>query len=173
MDEYPGFLARRFQQIAVAIFLAEVGAEGVDLTPVQYSALKAVRAHPGVDQATLAGLIAFDRTTIGGVIDRLESRGLINRSTPENDRRTRQLEICKSGSDLLDRVEPAVQRAQRLMLSGLDEHESVQFMALIKKAVEGCNALSRAPLRPSTEEGSSEKEKKPALRRSKLGRSPL
>ena len=30
----PGFLARRFQQIAVAVFHAEVGAAGSDLTPV-------------------------------------------------------------------------------------------------------------------------------------------
>jgi MarR family transcriptional regulator, temperature-dependent positive regulator of motility len=150
MNEYPGFLARRFQQIAVAIFHAEVSAEGIDLTPVQYSALKAVRAHPGVDQATLAGLIAFDRTTIGGVIDRLESRSLVKRSTPESDRRTRQLEICAAGSDLLDRAEPVVQRAQRRMLSGLDESETACFMTLLQKAVEGCNDFSRAPLRPTT-----------------------
>jgi hypothetical protein len=31
----PGHLARRFQQIAVAVFLAEVEGAGYDLTPVQ------------------------------------------------------------------------------------------------------------------------------------------
>ena len=90
-DAYPGFLARRFQQIAVALFHAEVGAAGFDLTPVQYSALKALRAHPGIDQATLAGLIAFDRTTIGGVVDRLEQRGYLTRKVSARDRRARVL----------------------------------------------------------------------------------
>lgn len=51
----PGHLARRFQQIAVAVFLAEVEAAGFDLTPVQYAALAAIAANPSIDQITLAG----------------------------------------------------------------------------------------------------------------------
>ena len=61
-DDKPGHLARRFQQIAAAVFHAEVENAGYDLTPVQYAALTAVRSNPGIDQATLAGLIAYDRT---------------------------------------------------------------------------------------------------------------
>ena len=76
-NEMPGHLARRFQQIAVAVFLAEVGEAGFDLTPVQYAALSAIRTKPGIDQVTLAGLIAYDRTTITGVVDRLAQKGLL------------------------------------------------------------------------------------------------
>src|SRR3954470_14992511 len=72
----PGHLARRFQQIAVAVFLAEVGDAGFDLTPVQYAALATIKANPGLDQVTLAGLIAYDRTTITGVVDRLVQKGV-------------------------------------------------------------------------------------------------
>ena len=149
MNEKPGFFARRFQQIAVAVFHAEVGAAGFDLTPVQYSALTALRAHPGVDQATLAGLIAFDRTTMGGVVDRLAQRGLLTRNPHPTDRRARALEITAAGAEILDRVEPAVARAQELMVSGLDEAEAAEFLRLLRKAVEGCNDLSRAPLQAS------------------------
>ena len=77
--EMPGHLARRFQQIAVAVFLAEVSEAGFDLTPVQYAALATIRSNPGIDQITLAGLIAYDRTTITGVIDRLVQKGLLVR----------------------------------------------------------------------------------------------
>src|SRR5215213_2944818 len=70
-NDMPGHLARRFQQIAVAVFLAEVEDAGFDLTPVQYAALAAIKLNPGIDQVTLAGLIAYDRTTITGVVDRL------------------------------------------------------------------------------------------------------
>ena len=73
--DMPGHLARRFQQIAVAVFLAEVEEAGYDLTPVQYAALAAVSTNPGIDQVTLAGLIAYDRTTITGVVDRLVQKG--------------------------------------------------------------------------------------------------
>ena len=38
-NDKPGHLARRFQQIAVAVFHAAVEEAGYDLTPVQYAAL--------------------------------------------------------------------------------------------------------------------------------------
>jgi DNA-binding MarR family transcriptional regulator len=146
MNPKPGFLARRFQQIAVAVFHQEVSAAGSDLTPVQYSTLTAVKTHPGVDQATLAGLIAFDRTTIGGVVDRLAQRGLLTRREHPTDRRARALEITREGEALLDRIEPAVVEAQRLMLAGLTKTEAREFMRLLEKVVDAGNELSRAPL---------------------------
>jgi len=88
--DMPGHLARRFQQIAVAVFLAEVEAAGYDLTPVQYAALATVRTNPGIDQITLAGLIAYDRTTITGVVDRLVQKGLLVRRASSRDRRARE-----------------------------------------------------------------------------------
>src|SRR6476619_5597017 len=66
----PGYLFRRMQQIAVAIFVEECRA--YDLTPVQYAALVAIRTHPGIDATRLSAVIAFDRSTLGNVIERLE-----------------------------------------------------------------------------------------------------
>ena len=96
-NEMPGHLARRFQQIAVAVFLAEVEEAGFDLTPVQYAALSAIRTNPGIDQVTLAGLIAYDRTTITGVVDRLAQKGLLVRNPSSRDRRARELQITEAG----------------------------------------------------------------------------
>lgn len=41
----------------------------------------------------LAGLIAYDRTTITGVVDRLVQKGLVDRNESERDRRARELKI--------------------------------------------------------------------------------
>src|SRR5882757_10365224 len=92
-NDKPGHLARRFQQIAVAVFHAAVEEAGYDLTPVQYAALTAIGTQPGIDQATLAGLIAYDRTTITGVVDRLVQKGLLVRQASRTDRRAHALEI--------------------------------------------------------------------------------
>src|SRR2546430_13516707 len=100
-NEMPGHLARRFQQIAVAVFLAEVEDAGFDLTPVQYAALSAIRSNPGIDQVTLAGLIAYDRTTITGVVDRLVQKGLLVRHASSRDRRARELQITEAGKPKL------------------------------------------------------------------------
>jgi DNA-binding MarR family transcriptional regulator len=145
-NDMPGHLARRFQQIAVAVFLAEVEGAGYDLTPVQYAALAAVGANPGVDQATLAGLIAFDRTTITGVVDRLATKGLITRKESSRDRRARELTITAAGQRTLRGIGPAVEAAQRTMLRGLTDREASELLRLLQKAIAAGNALSRAPL---------------------------
>jgi DNA-binding MarR family transcriptional regulator len=146
-NDMPGHLARRFQQIAVAVFLAEVGDAGFDLTPVQYAALATIKANPGLDQVTLAGLIAYDRTTITGVVDRLVQKGLADRRASSRDRRAKELEITDEGRRTLRAITPAVEAAQELMLRGLTEKEANELMRLLRKAIAAGNELSRAPLR--------------------------
>ena len=58
--------------------------------------------NPGIDQATLAGLIAYDRTTITGVVDRLVQKGLLVRQASRTDRRARELQITDEGQRTLD-----------------------------------------------------------------------
>lgn len=146
-NDMPGHLARRFQQIAVAVFLAEVGDAGFDLTPVQYAALATIKANAGLDQVTLAGLIAYDRTTITGVVDRLVQKGLVERRASSRDRRARELEITDEGRRTLRRITPAVESAQRVLLRGLSAKEGEDLMRLLQKAIAAGNELSRAPLR--------------------------
>jgi DNA-binding MarR family transcriptional regulator len=147
LNDMPGHLIRRLQQIAVAVFHAEVGAIGFDMTPVQYAALTRVGEHPGIDQATLAGLIAYDRTTITGVVDRLVQKGFLSRDVSATDRRARVLHMTEDGRAALEKLTPAVERAQQVMLSGLQEEEAAEFLRLLKKAATAVNDLSRAPLR--------------------------
>ena len=151
-NEMPGHLARRFQQIAVAVFLAEVEGAGFDLTPVQYAALSAIKLNPGIDQATLAGLIAYDRTTITGVVDRLVQKGLLVRRASKTDRRARELQISEDGRRTLKEITPAVEAAQRSLLRGLTDKEAADLMRLLRKAISAGNELSRAPLRDATTE---------------------
>lgn len=151
-NDMPGHLARRFQQIAVAVFHAEAEAAGYDLTPVQYAALSAVSMSPGMDQVTLAGTIAYDRTTITGVVDRLVQKGLLIRNPSSRDRRARELQITEEGMRTLKGITPAVEAAQGVMLRGLTTAEAEEFMRLLRKAIAAGNELSRAPLREITAE---------------------
>jgi MarR family transcriptional regulator, temperature-dependent positive regulator of motility len=146
-EDMPGHLARRFQQIAVAVFLAEIEQAGFDLTPVQYAALAAISANPSIDQITLAGLIAYDRTTITGVIDRLVQKNLVIREASSRDRRARVLTLTTEGKKTLRAITPAVEAAQATMLRGLTAAEGKELMRLLRKAIAAGNELSRAPLR--------------------------
>lgn len=148
----PGHLIRRLNQIAVALFAERMAEAGLTLTPVQYAALVAIEAHPGIDQATVSGLVAYDRATLGKVIDRLESRGHITRRTATRDRRARELRLTPEGEALLHRARPLVQALQPEILAGLTEDERQRFLDLAEKATLAGNDLSRAPLRPVSAE---------------------
>lgn len=143
LEEQPGYFIRRLQQIAVAIFLEETQAHGI--TPVQYAALYAAQRQPGLDQRTLAATIGFDTSTIGGVIDRLEKRGLIERQASPTDRRVRLLQVTDAGAALIDEVIPAMLKAQQRILEPLPAADRPRFLAMLKTVVEANNGLSRAP----------------------------
>jgi len=143
----PGHLVRRYHQAAVAIFHKAVSALGYDLTPVQFAALVKVNDQPGIDQITLAGLIAYDRTTITGVVDRLVNKGLLAREVSASDRRSRVLRLSADGLKVLRKVTPAVETAQAVMLQGLNKKEAAEFLRLLHKATLAVNDLSRAPLK--------------------------
>lgn len=144
----PGHLIRRLHQISVALFMEAMTREGLTLTPVQYSALTAIRNHPGIDQATVAGLVAYDRATLGKVIDRLDERGLLERRPSEADRRSKVLTLTDAGAALLDQVKPKVEAIQPAILDGLDESERVVFIDMLQKVTLAGNDRSRAPMKP-------------------------
>lgn len=143
IDLQPGHAIRRLHQISVGIFLQEAGDLGV--TPVQYAALQTVGNQPGIDQRTLARNIALDASTTGGVVDRLEARGWLERKTSTEDRRARQLSLTLSGEQALRDAVPVMLRAQEQILAPLNEEQRHTFMALLQLLVTQNNELSRAP----------------------------
>jgi DNA-binding MarR family transcriptional regulator len=141
----PGYLFRRMQQIAVAIFVEECRA--YDLTPVQYAALVAIRTHPGIDATRLSAVIAFDRSTLGNVIERLESKAWVEREPSREDKRIKLLSLTRAGEALLRAIMPSVDRAQARMLQPLKPADRKTLLALMTQLVDLNNEASRVPLR--------------------------
>jgi MarR family transcriptional regulator, lower aerobic nicotinate degradation pathway regulator len=141
----PGYLFRRMQQIAVAIFMEECRA--YDLTPVQYAALIAIRTHPGIDATRLSAVIAFDRSTLGSVIERLQAKQLIERKSAAEDKRVKLLHLTRSGATLLRDIMPSVDRAQARILQPLKPTDRKTLLTLMTQLVDLNNEASRVPLR--------------------------
>ncbi len=139
----PGHLIRRMHQSSQVIFDSHVAAAGFELTSVQFAALTVIAAQPGLDQATLAREISFDRATTGGVIDRLETKGFIRREISSQDRRARQLYLERAGEEILEKVMPLAREAQRAMLSGLTASERTNLLQLLSKALTHIGDASR------------------------------
>ncbi|MGH1368622.1 MAG: MarR family winged helix-turn-helix transcriptional regulator [Maritimibacter sp.] len=129
----PGHLIRRLNQIATGLFRDTIQTAGFDLTPVQFAALSALAKTPGIDQASLAAHIAYDKVTLGGVVDRLAAKGLLSRAPSATDRRAKALTLTPKGEAALAAATPAVRALQDDILDGLDPKERQTLIELLKK----------------------------------------
>lgn len=132
----PATLIRRLHQISVARFATVMSAAGLDLTPVQYTAIAALDARPGIDQATLSGLIGYDRATLGKVVERLEIKQLVQRDICPEDRRARRLRLTERGQSLFAAARPNVEAIQPEILSNLTPEEREALVRLLTKATD-------------------------------------
>jgi MarR family transcriptional regulator for hemolysin len=70
-------------------FDSQVGAHGI--TRAQWTTLMYVHHMPGATQTALADSMQMGRAAMGKMLDRMESKGLINRRADENDQRVRRV----------------------------------------------------------------------------------
>ena len=117
-----GHVIRRLNQLSTQVFTKNMQRAGFDLTP-------------GIDQAGIAAKIAYDRATIGGVVDRLEQKGYVIRDVCKRDRRAREVRLTDEGQKALDEIFPVVDALQGEILSGLDPLEQRRFLELANKAM--------------------------------------
>ena len=148
--DMPGHLIRRVSQISSALFAEECGA--FDITSVQFAAMMAIQANPDIDATRLSSLVAFDRSTLGNVLERLETKGWVRRDPSPEDRRVKLLSITPAGEQLLDAIEPAVLATQKRILKPLAPNDRKTFLRLLAEMVEGNNDVSRAPMGAGGEE---------------------
>lgn len=132
-----GHLIRRLHQQSTQVFVQRTQAAGYDLTPVQFAALDAIHANPSTDQARVAEAIAYDRATIGGVIERLEQKGWIQRVVSERDRRARELSLTAEGKRVLKNLLPIVRDLQDDILQPLSDADRARLLKLLRLVVGG------------------------------------
>jgi DNA-binding MarR family transcriptional regulator len=140
----PGFLIRRAHQIAVSLFIEEMGALGV--TPTQSGILFVLSHRGGLDQISVARLLGLDRSTASMVIAKLVKAGLVARGIGAGDRRRRALVLTPKGRRLIDRLEGPLERARTRVLSPFTAEEAAQFVALLDKFTAAFNGTTRVPM---------------------------
>lgn len=138
----PGHLIRRAQQIAVSRF-HEI--HGRHVTPIQYAILRTLHETPGIDQVTLAQLIALDTSTTADIAARLETKGWILRAVLP--RRQRSLSLTKAGEDVLLELKPGVGVLYQGVMSNLEPAEQKEFMRLLRKFVNLHDRQNQPPAR--------------------------
>ena len=139
----PGHLIRRAFQVSTAIFTEECA--GLDMTSVQFAALVAIEANPEVDATRLSALVAFDRSTLGDVLERLEAKGWVARSPSRADRRVKFVRLTEEGAAALARAKPAVLRVQERLLAPLAPEDRVTMLRLLAQLAHLNDQAAPAP----------------------------
>ena len=126
--------------LLLQLFRAERGgllAAGADLglTPVQAHLLLRLEPERPVPMNELANALFCDASNITGLVDKLESRKLIQRRPGTEDRRVKMIAVTKSGArlrtKLLDRI-----RTPPLCISSLSDSEKGTLRDILRKATQ-------------------------------------
>ena len=126
-----GFLLAKAYQRACLLFKEEF--EGYDLTPQQFGLLGFLWQEDGITQSELSAKSQIDRTTMGGLIDRLEKEGLLARRSHPEDRRAYRICLTEKGKALQPVLTPIAVAAQAKFIAKLDLQELETLTALLEK----------------------------------------
>ena len=80
----------------------------LDLTAAQGHALRALDPEKPVPMSALADALVCDASNVTGIVDKLETRGLIERQGADHDRRIKQLAVTERGRRLRDKLNARV-----------------------------------------------------------------
>src|SRR5438477_3306861 len=72
----------------------------LDLSPVQCHVLHLIEPGRPLPMSRLADTLSCDASNVTGLVDRLESRGLVRRQAAVGDRRVKVLQLTPAGSRL-------------------------------------------------------------------------
>ncbi|MBB4889468.1 MarR family transcriptional regulator [Streptomyces netropsis] len=100
------------------------------LTSVQAKLLAQLKGP--VPMRGLATLLVCDASNVTGIVDRLESRGLVRREPDPRDRRVKNVVATDEGLETIRRVRAEMQ-ATHSALDALDEEERTALYGLLER----------------------------------------
>ncbi|MGQ0544683.1 MAG: MarR family winged helix-turn-helix transcriptional regulator [Betaproteobacteria bacterium] len=127
----PGLLGYRLRLAQQAVF-RDFAASVPDVSPGRVGVLVLIEANPGVTQGRLARAVSLERSTMVGVIDALESRGLVERRRGD-DRRTNGVWLTRAGRALLGRLKRRIGVHERRIAARLTAAERRALLELLEK----------------------------------------
>lgn len=126
-----GFLLAKAYQRACALYKEKFGNYG--LTPQQFGLLRFLWEEDGITQVELSNRSQIDRTTIGGLIDKLEQLALVKRMPHPDDRRAYRISLTETGKSLEKELAPLADELQATILSPLSAEEVESLVTILQK----------------------------------------
>lgn len=125
-----GFLLAKGYQRAWALFREEI--EEYDLTPPQFGLLAFLWVEDGLTQTELSEKSQVDRTTVGGLIDRLVKNGFVERRTHPHDRRAFKIHLTEKGKSMEEPLSSCAAISVSRLTNGLTESETHELRRMLE-----------------------------------------
>ena len=95
----------------------------LNVTRSQWWVLAFLSRRDGMSQVSLAEELDLGKVALGGLIDRLEANGIVERRPDPIDRRVKRVFLTKSGTALMKEIRASSAVAEDLILAGLDDDD--------------------------------------------------
>lgn len=125
------FLLAQVGAIAAGRFAERVAALG--LTPPDAGVLRKIASDPGMSQQNLAEHLGVVPSRMVVLLDGLEQKGLVERATSPNDRRTYALRLTGRGATAMTSLSRIAAEHERDLCSALTRAEAATLASLCRR----------------------------------------
>jgi len=97
--------------------------EKYEITIPQLICLQEIFKHGPISLGALTKIVFLNNSTVTGIVDRLENRGLVQRTRISKDRRQVHAEITKAGIEFIKKAPPPLRKTFFNRLAALEEEK--------------------------------------------------
>ena len=115
------------------------------MTRAQWLILSRVQRAPGLSQRALAEILEVEPISVGRLVDRLESRGLVERRSDPNDRRIWRLHLRPEAAPVLTAMDLQREAIGKLLTAGVSDADLQNVSAVLLRMKTNIGVCRRAP----------------------------
>jgi DNA-binding MarR family transcriptional regulator len=138
-DQRLGFLMHDVSRLRRGVFNEYVKPLGV--TRSQWWVLAHLSRHDGMIQSDLASVLELGKAPLGGLIDRLEAAGFVERRSDPIDRRAKRIYLSSKGFQLIGEMSKQSHAMSERMLEGLSADARTTLADLLMKVKRNLQAM--------------------------------
>ena len=114
-----------------------------DLEGARGRIIFALWGNDGVPIKTLCEKTSLDKSTLTGIIDRLERDGYITKKPSETDKRSTLISLTGKEQEFAQNVQKVSNQMNRIFYKGFTDEEILQFDSMLERILANCKDAER------------------------------
>lgn len=129
-DQRLGFLMHDVSRLRRMVF--DDFMKPLNVTRSQWWVLAHLSRANGMSQSDLADVLDLGKAALGGLVDRLEAAGFIERRADATDRRVKRIYLTAAGLAIIVRIQQQSHEMSERILTGLDDGERHHLSSMLE-----------------------------------------